>query len=175
MKNLLLLIAIAIGIYSCDNLQGVDVDTTLSEEFVIKVPEYTGKSSHLFNKMDTIYFESLDTLDLNDQDIEEYINRIREIVVNNVKYQILLEPNDVEILDIVVSVMPTDFMFTVNNITTNTSIEDVNVSDAAIMEIGEYLTKHKNLVIIIEGNATKANATITLKLDFETTLTVDAF
>lgn len=173
MKNFLIVIAIAIGMYSCDALQGVDVDTTLSKEFVIHVQEFTGKSSHLFNTMDTIHFNVSDTLSLNDQDIEEYVDRIRDIVVNNVKYQITLEPNDVEILDLVISIMGTDFIFTANNITTSTNIEDIGIDDSVILTIGNYLMEHKMLVLVIEGNTNKYPATVTVKLDFETVLTVD--
>lgn len=176
MKQIFLLLAVLIGFYACEDGLTTDIDTTLSATILIPVPvDETLKSTN------GGVFTSTDTLSLKDEDdLANYIDRINEILINGANYSVSItpiqdvtEPGEITIELLTITIDSTSFECTMKDITSTTSVSDLNVTSAMLSDVSARLFNNKELVIRTSGNTNKSPAEITLKIDFDTTVTAE--
>ena len=178
MRNLvkmMLLVVLTAGISSCQKIKSifdVDFDTTLSGDLDIDIPQSTAKSAANFE------FEKFVTVDpLDDEDIADYVDNIKEFAVNGVVVEVL----SVSTQD-VVFLKGTSFVIKDNSITVSWTLEnDWTVTEGTTIDLEDtgniyesvvdILTKKGQFQVGASGVSSKEGVFITLSIGIDTKVT----
>lgn len=165
MKHLILALFILLGFYACDDALTTDIDTSISKTILIPVPaDDTRKSTHG-------EFVSVDTISLkDDKNLEQYIDNIKDVVINGVTYDLSIDPDALVIETLTLTIENTSFTYTISNVTAATTLTELGVTTEMLAEISEYLLTNGEIIVHTSGRTNASPATITLKLDLDTTV-----
>ena len=167
-----LLLVLVVGLGSC-SLLDVDFETTLSGVLDVEVEEPVTKGAMEWHKFNS--FATIDPSD--DEDIEEYIDKIVDVGVDGVIATvekvstdgIIFESGTVfSIYDVEVTVswsIPDDWLIVTDDFL---MLEDLHGNYDAVADI---LLKMEEFTIGMVGRASESGVYITIRLDIKTTIT----
>ena len=178
MRNLLkltMMIFLAAGLSSCEDIKSifdVEFESTLSGDLEVDVQESGKKSTEAYS------FSATATIDpLEDEDIEEYIDKIKEIDVDGIIAEVVSVNKDnvvfkagtfFSITDNTSSVtwtLTTDWPILAG---TTVSLDDLGGIYDAVEEI---LDKKEVFTVAIEGESTETGIIVVIRVDINSTIT----
>lgn len=172
MKIKLVLVAVAIlGMIACDDLATVNIDTTVSKDVTVDVEAPSVKNEGL----NAYSFYKADTIDISEnEDLEEYLDNIKELDIYSATCSLNGIPQGEEISELTISAVDAGLSVTLNNITENNRSINLDVSGSVLKALGEQLLTYEKMLISVSGFSSYAPMTLTVSLDFETTVKAGA-
>ena len=161
--SLVFFISALIMFYSCEeDALTQSFETNVQKTITVDVEDDGLKS--------TLYpFEVIDTLDLNDyEEIEEYIESIRDISIDSVKCKLNGIPANEVITELNISILETGMSVQLSNLAENNNEIELEIDNAIIDAVGSFLYNNQFLIIKIDGKSTSAPMQLNVSLDFKT-------